>query len=175
MKQRFNLVLLALAVSLCKPFSVTAQVNVQDSLALVALYNSTDGPHWKNHTNWLTAAPVSQWYGIYDGNFDDGLKITGIYLQNNQLSGSIPPDLGNLNHLAYLILSNNQLNGSISPKLGNLTKVNALDLDNNQLRGSIPPHLGNLANLNYLHLSNNRLSGGIPPNWVVFQTSMDCI
>jgi len=31
-----------------------------DSLALVALYNSTDGPNWTDNTNWLTA-PVSQW------------------------------------------------------------------------------------------------------------------
>ena len=36
---------------------------IQDSLALVALYNSTDGPNWTNDANWLTGS-VTTWYGI---------------------------------------------------------------------------------------------------------------
>ncbi|MBX2922196.1 MAG: hypothetical protein KF746_08395 [Chitinophagaceae bacterium] len=40
-----------------------AQVNVQDSLALVDLYNSTDGPDWVQNANWL-AGPVSTWHGV---------------------------------------------------------------------------------------------------------------
>jgi len=44
--------------------TANAQVNKQDSLALVDLYNSTDGPNWYNQTNWLTSKPVSKWYGI---------------------------------------------------------------------------------------------------------------
>ena len=65
MKQKFILVVLVLALSVCKPNAVTAQVNVRDSLALVALYNSTDGPNWYNHDNWLTSAPVKNWAGIH--------------------------------------------------------------------------------------------------------------
>ena len=42
--------------------TVRAQVSEQDSLALVALYNATNGPNWTNNTNWLTT-PVSQWVG----------------------------------------------------------------------------------------------------------------
>ena len=40
-----------------------AQVTTQDSLALVALYNSTGGPNWTNNTNWLNG-PVSTWPGV---------------------------------------------------------------------------------------------------------------
>lgn len=36
-----------------KTARITA-VDPQDSLALVALYNSTDGDNWDNNTNWLT-------------------------------------------------------------------------------------------------------------------------
>ena len=43
---------------------VNAQVNKQDSLALVDLYNSTDGPNWNDHTNWLTKKRVSTWSRI---------------------------------------------------------------------------------------------------------------
>ena len=31
-----------------------AQVSIRDSLALVALYDSTDGANWTDKTNWLT-------------------------------------------------------------------------------------------------------------------------
>ena len=43
--------------------TVQAQVAEQDSLALVALYNATDGPNWSRVTNWLME-PVSQWDGV---------------------------------------------------------------------------------------------------------------
>ena len=32
--------------------------------ALVALYNATNGPGWKNNTKWLSEAPISQWHGV---------------------------------------------------------------------------------------------------------------
>ncbi len=32
--------------------------------ALVALYESTDGPNWVNNENWLTDAPLGEWYGV---------------------------------------------------------------------------------------------------------------
>ena len=34
-----------------------------DSLALVALYNSTDGANWKNKKNWLSGKPMKDWHG----------------------------------------------------------------------------------------------------------------
>ena len=37
--------------------------NAQDSLALVALYNSTDGPNWTDNSNWLSGT-VDSWYGV---------------------------------------------------------------------------------------------------------------
>ncbi len=83
-------------------------------------------------------------------------------LYNNQLSGSIPADLGNLTNLQQLWLYNNQLSGSIPAELGNLTKLYSLALSNNQLSGSIPAELGNLSNLQGLLLSSNALSGIIP-------------
>lgn len=35
-----------------------------DREALVALYNATDGPNWLDNTNWLTDAPLGEWYGV---------------------------------------------------------------------------------------------------------------
>ncbi len=45
------------------PQKAEAQVPVQDSLALVAFYNSTNGANWTNNTNWLNGQ-VSTWAGI---------------------------------------------------------------------------------------------------------------
>jgi hypothetical protein len=89
------------------------------------------------------------------------LEILGLYI--NQLSGSIPPELGNLSNLEYLYLDSNQLTGSIPPELGNLSNLEYLYLDSNQLTGSIPPELGNLSILRDLVLIHNELSGSIPP------------
>ncbi len=127
-----------------------------DSLALVALYNSTDGANWT--TTWNLNTPVSTWYGVTVA----GGRVTELDLNSNNLSGNIPAELGNLANLTDLNLYFNQLSGSIPAALGNLTNLTLLQLSFNQLSGSIPVELGNLSNLTTLWLSNNQLSGSIP-------------
>ena len=110
--------------------TVRAQVAEADSLALVALYNATDGANWADNTNWLTT-PVSQWFGVTV----DGDRVTELNLTGNQLTGSIPPELGNLANLTRLILFLNQLTGAIPVELGSLTNLTDLSLEINQLTG----------------------------------------
>ena len=131
-----------------------------DRAALMALYNATAGANWKDNYNWGTDAPLGQWYGI---NTDENGRVASLYLVYNGLSGSIPPELGNLTMLDELSLGDNQLSGSIPSELGNLTQLEDLDLQWNELSGSIPSELGNLTALKYLHLGPNELSGSIPP------------
>ena len=90
------------------------------------------------------------------------MKLIGLDLSGNQLSGKMPPELGNLANLELLVLNHNQLGGAIPPEMGNLSKLFQLLLDQNQLSGEIPPELGNLLKLIGLDLSGNRLSGKIP-------------
>ena len=135
----------------------SAQVVEQDSLALVALYNSTDGANWTNNSNWLTG-PVSTWFGI---TVSDG-RVTEVVLRSNNLVGTIPAEIGNLTELITLDLYTNQLAGSIPSEIGNLISLVNLSFYGNQLTGSIPSVIGNLINLTSLSLGSNQLSGTIP-------------
>ena len=89
-------------------------------------------------------------------------NLTHLQLNHNQLTGEIPPEIGNLTNLTYLHLSSNGLTGTIPPEIGNLTNLSRLYLSENQLTGSIPPEIGNLTNLTVLYLRNNQLTGEIP-------------
>ena len=61
------------------------------------------------------------------------------------------------------MVPNNNLTGEIPSEIGNLTNLNSLDLSSNQLTGEIPPEIGNLINLlNTLELQDNQLTGEIP-------------
>jgi hypothetical protein len=64
--------------------------------------------------------------------------------------------------LLELDLWGNQLTGEIPPEIGNLTNLEILDLGDNQLTGEIPDRLGEIQSLQYLALNDNRLSGVIP-------------
>ena len=131
-----------------------------DREILIALYNATDGANWTNNTNWLSDEPLGDWHGVTT---DDNGRVTWLGLYENQLSGEIPPELGNLSNLTWLYLYQNQLSGNIPPELGNLSNLTDLYLSENQLSGEIPSELGNLSNLTRLDLWGNQLSGEIPP------------
>ena len=105
----------------------TAAQNVRsaDSLALVALYNATGGPNWTDNTNWLNGSPDNTWFGV----FVSGRYVTEIDLFNNNLTGPIPPEIGNLVALQWLNLSNNNLTGPILPEIGNLTEKSSMIME----------------------------------------------
>ena len=137
----------------------TLTFSAPDLEALTALYNSTEGANWADNTNWLTDAPLSEWHGI---TVDEQGSITEIFLTSNNLTGTIPPKLGNLVHLKGLYLGQNELSGAIPRELGDLPSLQRMALSNNRLSGRIPAEIGNLSNLEQLHLERNQLSGGMP-------------
>ena len=159
---------------------------ISDRAALVALYEATDGPNWTNQDNWLTHAPLKDWYGVEvnaEGRvisldlYRNGLvgelpasselvnlaALERLELGRNRLTGSIPPELGNLAALERLELGRNRLTGPIPPELGNLSELGRMYLDGNELTGPIPPELGNLSELARMYLDGNKLTGPIPP------------
>jgi len=82
--------------------------------------------------------------------------------RGDDLTGEIPPELGNLQNLEWLVLNDNDLSGEIPPELGELTNLEVIRLHSNALSGEIPAELGELTNLKSLLLAMNVLSGEIP-------------
>ena len=89
-------------------------------------------------------------------------KLQDLWLGGNQLTGEIPPELGNLTSLYSLYLDQNRLTGEIPAELGSLSALEDLFLYNNQLTGSIPPEVSGLEELGQLWITNNQLTGVLP-------------
>ena len=130
-----------------------------DRDVLVALYNKTGGPEWTRQQNWLSEASLNTWYGILT---DPEGYVTEIFMPWNNMTDSLPPELGNLGRLEVLSLYGNDLTGRIPPEIGKLTKVRELSLSGNELEGPIPPEIGGMISVDTMWLSGNNLSGPIP-------------
>ena len=123
--------------------------------ALVALYNSTNGDGWTDHTNWLVdSADECTWNGVTCTEN----HVTAINLKSNILVGTIPASIDNLSNLEELDLSSNELTGNIPPEMGNLLNLQNLDLGVNQLTGSIPTELSQSNQSNIIRLQPEQVN-----------------
>ncbi len=141
----------------CTNHECHCEGSASEIATLEEFYISTGGDNWTDNTNWNSAHPLDEWAGIMFGNprACEGLRII---LNNNNLIGTIPSSLVNLDRLKVLQLDSNNLNGEILSSWG---EIDYLALSNNQLSGEIPNSLGS-SNLRTILLSNNQLSGEIP-------------
>ena len=87
--------------------------NTQDREALAALYHATDGPKWTDSDNWLTDAPLDEWYGV---KLRAG-RVFDLLLSNNGLAGTIPREIGDLTGLRRLEVHSNRLTGLVPSSL----------------------------------------------------------
>ena len=124
---------------------------VSDCEALLAARDTLAGT---GDLNWSAAKAMDTWDGIMLSG--SPIRVTEIDLDFNDLSGTIPPELGDLTYLEELDLGYNDLSGEIPPELGNLAHLEYLYLNSNELSGAIPPELDN-TNLYILYLNGNHL------------------
>ena len=110
----------------------------RDRDALVALYNATDGPKWRENQNWLSDRPISEWLGVHTVGAPGERRVVRLDLHGYNLTGRIPPEIGDLDKLESLDLSHNQLYGEVPRELGDLTELTRLGLQATQLTGCLP-------------------------------------
>jgi len=125
---------------------------------LIDLYNSTNGSNWTRNDNWCSDKPLSEWYGVtvnWTGN------VSGLYLEGNNLIGTIPESIGCLDDLLDLSLYGNLLAGSIPESICNLTSIKHLYLHNNLLGGTLPENIGNMKSLTNLDIGSYSIIGTV--------------
>ncbi|MYC07557.1 MAG: hypothetical protein F4X57_10380 [Chloroflexi bacterium] len=126
-------------------------------------YFYTGGSDWTNNTNWLSNRSLDQWHGV---TVNGQGQVTQLALDENNLVGSLPAELGNLSNLTRLALNRNSLTGAIPSGLGSLSNLSIIGLARNNLSGSLPSGLGSLP-LTRLSLHDNTgLSGALPSGFV---------
>ena len=118
-----------------------APTDRSDRDILTAFFNATGGKNWNNRDNWLSDRPLDDWHGV-DAN---GGPVTGLHLNDNNLTGRIPSDLAGLSRLSWLNLANNRLEGPLPAQLAELGRLQALYVNHNAgLAGELPLELSRL-------------------------------
>ncbi|XP_052883502.1 probable LRR receptor-like serine/threonine-protein kinase At3g47570 [Gossypium arboreum] len=89
-------------------------------------------------------------------------QLEHLFMGENQISGSIPEGIGNLDKLIDLHIGENLFTGEVPTSIGKLRNIGRFDLSLNRLSGEIPSCIGNLSRLLYLYLNGNNFEGRIP-------------
>ena len=141
-----------------------------DSLALVAIYNASDGANWTKN-NWDLTTPINTWPAV---TVTDG-RVTALKLSTSGVIASewtLPEEIGNLTELTDLRVNSNKLTGSLPETLFELTKLQKLYFQNNDLTGTLPANLTRLTNLSELYIDRNKNLGGSLPENIGDMTSL---
>ncbi|OHX66931.1 hypothetical protein NH26_11535 [Flammeovirga pacifica] len=116
----------------------------KDKEMLMKFYEATNGDNWlikNNNVNtsipsdqqWNMENDLDNWFGITT---DDNGRVIAIELDNNNLSGTIPEEIGELSELRHINVMVNYLTGELPLSLTKLTKLESLLISENQFEGS---------------------------------------
>ncbi|BBN16320.1 hypothetical protein MPTK1_7g05370 [Marchantia polymorpha subsp. ruderalis] len=119
---------------------------------------------------WNQVSVSSPWIGddgcdSYVGVLCDEIsgRVTQLNLASQNISGVIPPEIGNFPSLESLELSINPLlTGNLPKELGKLLNLKSLSIQQCGITGPIPVELSNLSKLEFLALNSNKMLGALP-------------
>ena len=158
-----------------------SEIKQREREILEMFYNKCGGGRWKNKDGWIDdSIDICNWHGI---NCSNGGSVDTIDVGSNNVIGTPPKEIFELENLAYLWLYSNPINFSFEG-IGQAKRLQSLLLDStglaslkgigqayqlvdldvrfNDLDGPIPDELANLVNLETLSISDNKLTGEIP-------------
>ncbi|XVE79442.1 hypothetical protein DITRI_Ditri14bG0059100 [Diplodiscus trichospermus] len=108
-------------------------------------------------------------FGLESNNFSSFIppsflnisSLEGLSLRDNQLSGSLPVNLGSkLPNLQYFIVGINNLSGSLPESLSNASKLEMLEVSSNHFEGKVSINFQNAKNLRWLNIESNNMGSG---------------
>jgi hypothetical protein len=135
--------------------------------SLAVIYFALNGEHWFNHSAWISSQDECAWFRateyLLDGDpCDSSGQFVFLGLPDNNVSGSIPPELSLLTKLEVINLRDNIVSGSIPDGIESLTNVHSFILGGNRLNGTIPSELRLMFKLTRIIFEKNNLSGTLP-------------
>ena len=146
-------------------------INEDDSLALVAYYESTNGDQWIDNSGWLTEAPVYSWVGIEevanvagDGEPADW-RVTVIDMPRNNMTvpGPLPAALADLEFLEDFKADVNLHIGGLPPELANLSRLQFLLVRTNLFTGEVDwSAFSQMESMQQFRIRQNYFSGPLP-------------
>ncbi|CUG88596.1 GP46-like surface antigen, putative [Bodo saltans] len=97
--------------------------------------------------------------------YESWQQLRWFVASNNRLSGTLPPQFGNVATIFRFVASNNSLSGPLPSSFKKWSIVDGINLAFNNLTGTIPADWGGeMKVLTTLILPSNQLSGSIPLN-----------
>ncbi|RXH99073.1 hypothetical protein DVH24_011398 [Malus domestica] len=134
--------------------AVATKSNIStDESALSALKaHVTSDPQNILTTNWSTSnSNICSWIGVTCSLRH--LRVTALNLSYMNLTGTIPPHLGNLSFLVRLEFGNNSFHGTLPQELSRLRRLTRVSFANNIFVGTIPSWFGSLSKLQRMRLN----------------------
>jgi Leucine rich repeat len=129
--------------------------------ALVVMYETMDGKHWKDKSYWLTDRPLNQWKCVKEV----AGYVVAIRLHDNLLKGNVPSIGVGLERLVELTLSWNKLEGPVPWRsVYRLRHLKIIDFSSNKLTGEIPwlDLFSNLPQLATINVGENFFETMVP-------------
>ncbi|KAM7274190.1 hypothetical protein ACFE04_028854 [Oxalis oulophora] len=168
-------------------FQVASSEDKQVNDALVEFMEKLSAgiSHTEQNFGWNTSSDpcIDKWVGVTcDSQFHvrkivlNQMNLTGfldvalvckvktlfvLSLQENNISGAIPEDLGNCKRLTHLYLTSNNFSGPLPESLSELSNLKRIAIANNHFSGEIPK-MSSVSGLLTFLAQNNQLSGEIP-------------
>ncbi|XVF18542.1 hypothetical protein REPUB_Repub11eG0031400 [Reevesia pubescens] len=141
----------------CFSLSMESPNITTDQLALLAFKAKVHEPQNLLATNWSISTSVCNWIGVSCGS--KHRRVTALSLSSMNLTGTIPPHLGNLSFLSLLDIENNGFQGSLPVELANLHRLKYISFAKNNFTGEIPSWFDSFPKLEALFLQDNYFSG----------------
>lgn len=131
-----------------------------DSLELVSFYKATNGGNWTNNTNWLSEAPIDEWFGVTM----NGERLDSIVLPKNNVTGTLYENLYLRTKLYLLDLQDNNISqlgtnpvyapADTSRNTDEYNNLRVLNLSKNMNMFIYGTFLGNAINLDSLEMDS---------------------